>query len=67
MLNLRADPRARIQVGRHILEVIAHAADGGELERFWPRLVQLWAACRSFGERGGRRAVFVLEQAKCAD
>ncbi|MGY1703302.1 nitroreductase/quinone reductase family protein [Geodermatophilus sp. SYSU D00697] len=67
VLNLQADPRARIQVGRQLIDVTAHAADGAELERCWPRLVRLWPAYRTFEERGGRRAVFVLEPAESSD
>jgi deazaflavin-dependent oxidoreductase (nitroreductase family) len=67
VLNLRAHPRARIQVGRQVLEVVAHAADSGELERCWPRLVRLWPAYLAFAERGGRRAVFVLEAMRRED
>jgi deazaflavin-dependent oxidoreductase (nitroreductase family) len=61
VLNLHADPRARLQIGRQTLPVTAHPANDAELERCWPRLVDLWPAYRTFEERGGRRTVFVLE------
>jgi deazaflavin-dependent oxidoreductase (nitroreductase family) len=67
VLNIQADPRARIQIGRQILPVTARPANDAELERFWPRLVRLWPAYRTFEERGGRRAVFVLEPTDRAD
>jgi len=37
-LNLRADPRATVQIGRAEVPVIAHRAEGAEWERLWPLL-----------------------------
>ncbi len=60
-LNLRAEPRARVQVGRTVLDVVARAATEAELDRFWPRLVEVWPAYREFHRRGGARSVFVFD------
>ena len=60
-LNLRAEPRARVQVGRTVLDVVAWAATEAELDRFRPRLVEVWPAYREFHRRGGARSVFVFD------
>lgn len=60
-LNLRAQPHAQVQIGRGIVEVTAHAATPHELDRYWPRLTQVWPAYQTFYDRGGKRSVFVLE------
>jgi deazaflavin-dependent oxidoreductase (nitroreductase family) len=61
VLNLRAQPRAHIQIGRSTLTVTARATSGNEVDCYWPRLAQLWAAYQIFYDRGGKRSVFVLE------
>ncbi|NKQ58629.1 nitroreductase family deazaflavin-dependent oxidoreductase [Amycolatopsis sp. K13G38] len=61
ILNLRARPDARVQIGRHMIDVTAHAATDDELDQYWPRLGRLWPAYRTFHDRGGTRSVFVLE------
>jgi deazaflavin-dependent oxidoreductase (nitroreductase family) len=67
VLDIQADPRARVLIGRRIRRVTAHPADDAELERCRPRLVRPWPSYRSFEERGGRRVVFVLEPNDSAD
>jgi F420H(2)-dependent quinone reductase len=61
ILNLRAQPRAQVQIGRNTITVRARAASGNELDRYWPRLAKLWSAYQTFYDRGGKRSVFVLE------
>jgi hypothetical protein len=61
ILNLRAQPRAEVQIGRNTMMVRARAAAGYELDRYWPRLVMLRPAYQTFYDRGGQRSVFVLE------
>jgi F420H(2)-dependent quinone reductase len=61
VLNLRAQPRAQVQIGRHTIPVRARPASGTELDRYWPRLARLWPAYQAFYDRGGTRSVFVLE------
>ncbi len=61
VLNLRAQPRAQVQIGRNTITVRARAASGNEVDYYWPRLAQLWPAYQAFYDRGGRRSVFVLE------
>jgi deazaflavin-dependent oxidoreductase (nitroreductase family) len=62
-LNLRAEPRAKVQVGGCTVTVRAHAASGHELNRYWPRLTKMWPAYQTFHDKGGKRSVFVLERA----
>lgn len=38
-LNLRAQPRVRVRVGRDVFEAEARVADADERARLWPRLV----------------------------
>ncbi|MGY1615822.1 nitroreductase/quinone reductase family protein [Geodermatophilus sp. SYSU D00691] len=61
VLNLRADPHARVLVGRHSSPVTARPATTAEADRYWPRLLSLWPAYRTFADRGGERSIFVLE------
>jgi F420H(2)-dependent quinone reductase len=61
VLNLRALPRARAQIGRDTIMVRAQPVSGDELDRYWPRLAKLWPAYQTFYDRGGKRSVFVLE------
>jgi deazaflavin-dependent oxidoreductase (nitroreductase family) len=60
-LNLKANPRARVQIGRERMEVMARVADGEERERLWPFLEETWPAYRTYRDRSGRDImVFVL-------
>jgi deazaflavin-dependent oxidoreductase (nitroreductase family) len=61
VLNLRAQPRAQVQIGRNTITMRARAASGSEVDYYWPRLAQLWPAYQIFHDRGGKRSVFVLE------
>jgi deazaflavin-dependent oxidoreductase (nitroreductase family) len=60
-LNLRAQPRARIQIGGRSRNVRARMASDQELARYWPRLTELWPAYQAFYDNGGERSVFILE------
>lgn len=61
-LNLRAQARAQVQVGREKFGVTAHEATAGEIERYWPRLTEIWPAYQTFYGQGGNRSIFVLER-----
>lgn len=61
VLNLRAQPRAQVQIGRDTIPVRARPVSGNELDRYWPGLAKLWPAYQAFYDRGGKRSVFVLE------
>lgn len=62
VLNLRANPVAKLQIGRHIGTYQAREATDMEIERYWPRLVALWPAYEAHFQKSGKRAVFVLER-----
>lgn len=62
-LNLRAQPRARVQLGRDVFAVNAREASDEEIERCWPQLTRIWPAYQTFLDSGGRRSIFVLEAA----
>lgn len=60
-LNLRAQPVARIQVGHTVATYHAREANSEEIDRYWPRLVEIWPAYQAHYADGGQRALFVLE------
>ena len=60
ILNLRAEPHAQVQIGRHTISVRARMASGQELDRYWPQLTKIWPAYQAFYGKGGQRSVFVL-------
>lgn len=61
VLNLRADPTATVQVDSNVIGCKARELRGPEVDRYWPELVALWPAYRNHHQRGGERALFVLE------
>jgi deazaflavin-dependent oxidoreductase (nitroreductase family) len=62
--NLRAEPRARIQVGSRHLEVMAHEAEGEERARLWEAAAALGAGYEEYEDQTERRIpVVVLESA----
>ena len=60
-LNLDANPRASVQLGRRRFDVTARRATDTELTAYWPRLVEVWPAHETYLERSGQRHTFVLE------
>lgn len=60
-LNVRADPRVRVEIGRDAFQATAHEASEAEVQRYWPQLTRVWPAYGTFFDQGGRRSVFVLE------
>ena len=62
VLNLRAHPIARVQIGGEIAEYRAREVSDAEMESYWPRLIALWPAYQTHFEKSGQRAVFVLER-----
>ena len=59
-LNLLADPRATIQVGRARRRVVARAADAEEKRRLWPRVVQMSRLYDAYRRRTPRDIPVVL-------
>ena len=60
-LNLRANPLARVQIGHETRTYMARQATEDELEKYWPRLVEIWPAYQAHFDKSGKRIVFVLE------
>ena len=63
VINLRAHPVAQLQIGRDSGNYQAREATNAEIERLWPRLIELWPAYQAHYERSGQRAIFILELA----
>jgi deazaflavin-dependent oxidoreductase (nitroreductase family) len=62
--NLRANPKARIEVGTRSLDVTARVAEGEERERIWNRQKKLVPAFAEYEKRTARQIpVVVLEVA----
>jgi deazaflavin-dependent oxidoreductase (nitroreductase family) len=59
-LNLRADPRASIQVGGQRLDVAAREADGEERTRLWQEIVARQADYAEYQRRTDRRIPVVV-------
>ena len=64
-LNVRANPEVTIRIRGVAEPRIARDARPDEIERLWPRLVELWPPYERFFERffarTHERAIFVLE------
>lgn len=61
-LNLRANPRTTIQVGRDTIDVTAREATGEEREQLWKRIVAAESGYETYRQRTERQIpVVVLE------
>ena len=60
-LNLRADPVATVRLGDVSAAYRARLAAAGEIELYWPALLEAWPAHETYRARSGARHVFVLE------
>ena len=56
LLNLGAEPHARVQIGRSTTSVRARPASEHELDRYWPQLTKMWARLPGL-LRQSRRAI----------
>ncbi len=63
VINLRANPIARLQIGRETGLYRVREATAAEVEHFWQRFVAFWHTYQVHYERGGRRTIFILERA----
>ena len=61
VLNLRAYTVARAQISRKLAKYHARELTDAELEKYWPKLVELWPAYQAHYEKSGKRVVFVLD------
>jgi F420H(2)-dependent quinone reductase len=62
VVNLRAHPVARLQIGSEVAEYCAHEAMEAEISLYWPQLLNIWPAYGSHFEKSHQRAIFVLER-----
>lgn len=63
VINLRSHPVAQLQIGQDKAEYKAREATAVEINRLWPRLIELWPAFKAHYENGGHRTIFILERA----
>ena len=62
LLNLRARPQARIQAGRRKLQVRARESEGGERDRLWNLMAEIYPGYDLYREKTDRHIpVVVLE------
>ena len=61
MLNLNANPIARVRVGSARGQVRARVATEEEVSLYWPQLVHTWPAYQTEFDRSGQRTIFILE------
>ena len=62
VINLRSHPVAQLQIGEETGLYQARQATCDEVNRYWPRLIELWPAFKVHYENGGRRSIFILER-----
>ncbi len=60
VLNLRAHPLAKIQIGQKHLVCQAREANQAEVFHYWPQLLKLWPAYADHFRRSGQRTIFIL-------
>jgi deazaflavin-dependent oxidoreductase (nitroreductase family) len=64
-LNLKANPRGRIEIRGRTVEVSARQAEGAERDRLWRRWLELQPSAGAFREISGRQIpLFVLSESK---
>lgn len=66
VLNLRAKPLARVQIGSNTGTYHARVATEDEVAHYWPQVIRLWPAYHAHFERSGQRTIFILEPAEDA-
>jgi len=62
VINLRAHPRANLQIGQDIRPYQAREATDAEIQHLWPRLLELWPAYQTYYQQGGQRTIFILNR-----
>jgi deazaflavin-dependent oxidoreductase (nitroreductase family) len=59
-LNLRAQPRATVQLGRESFPVTAGEATGEERDRLWPLVVQSYGGYANYAKKTARQIPVVV-------
>jgi deazaflavin-dependent oxidoreductase (nitroreductase family) len=62
-LNLDAEPRATVQLGRDVIPCQARRLGEEEADRYWERLVEVLPAHATYRGRSGKRHAFALRPA----
>ena len=60
-MNLRADPKALIEIDGTTANYLSRPATDEEAARNMPRLIEMWPAHDTYVKRSGTRKVFVFE------
>lgn len=60
-LNLGANPKATVTIGRLSIPVLARRLSEAEADAYWERLVQVCPAHEIYWGRSGKRHVFLLQ------
>ena len=62
VINLRAYPIAKLQIGSQLEEYHAREATDADINIYWPHLLNIWPAYGSQFEKSHQRAIFVMER-----
>jgi deazaflavin-dependent oxidoreductase (nitroreductase family) len=62
VLNLRANLQATVQIGAETHAYTAREATSGEIDCYWPQLLEVWPAYQVHFLKSGQRAIFILER-----
>ena len=58
--NLKANPRATVEIGNRNIRVWAAEAGPSERERLWPKLVAMYSGYESYRKRTDRKIPVVI-------
>jgi deazaflavin-dependent oxidoreductase (nitroreductase family) len=61
-LNVRANPNVSVRIGGVAEQRVAREARPQEIEKYWPRLIEVWPAYARFFADTHERSVFVLQR-----
>lgn len=59
-VNLKADPRVRVQVRAHVWEMTARDATDDERRRYWRKLTRIYPPYKGYQEAADRRIPLVV-------
>jgi F420H(2)-dependent quinone reductase len=62
VLNLRANLHATAQIGAETHAYNAREATPGEINSYWPQLLEVWPAYQVHFSKSGQRNIFILER-----
>lgn len=65
--NLKANPEARVQTGRHAYEVNAEMVSGAEYERLWQKFLKVYPPYSGYRARATRELPIVVLRPVCQE